>query len=99
MLTSNRRAALQQYFVEVARDLVSRGVVRRQHGQSLEDIALIEFARVLQEIPADCSAVLVVLGGGIIDGASAMVARAAHPLAGIMSAGLQALANQFKPKR
>lgn len=99
MLTSNRRAALHQYFVEVARDLVSRGVLRRQRGQSLEDIARVEFVRVLQEIPADCSAVLVDLSGGLIDGAGTIVAKAGHPLADLLGAGLRALGQQLKTKR
>lgn len=94
---NQRRFALRQYFIEVARDLVARGVIHRQKGQSLEDILRTEFRRVMQEVPQDFAAVGAEVTQGLLTGGAIMLSAVTHPLAGLAGAGLQALADLIAP--
>lgn len=96
---ANRREILKSYFVEVARDLVARGVIRRAQGQSLEAVVRAEYRVVLQHMSADLVAVGRELGVGFLQGGATMIENSGHPLAGIMSASLKALADAIIPPK
>ena len=63
-----RRETLRAYFMEVIRDLVTRGIVKRQAGQSLEETLKQELPKVLQELQADVFVVAAEMGSGLVQG-------------------------------
>lgn len=71
---SLRRDILRGYFLEVTRDLVARGVMRRARGQSLEDILRLEAPAILREVQADFLEIGIEVGGGLLS-AGARVAE------------------------
>ena len=65
-MSDPRRAALRSYFLAVARDLVARGAVRRQQGQTLDDILRTEFRSVMRVVTEDLQAIAVEMGQSLI---------------------------------
>lgn len=61
-----KREALQHYFVEVIRDLVTRGAIKHAAGEPIDSIIIRESALILEEIQQDFAAVgfQVILGIG-----------------------------------
>jgi hypothetical protein len=67
---NNQHAALRNYFLLVVRNLVGRGVLRKQAGQSYEQILRDEWLTVLNEIREDFTAVGAEMGLGLVNGAA-----------------------------
>lgn len=65
----NNRQKLRDYFFAVTKDMLDRGVIRRQQGQLLEDVLKAEAPAVLKEVQEDLSAVGTELGMTFIAGA------------------------------
>lgn len=74
----DRQEALHSYFITVVQDLLSRGIVRRRRGQTLEDVLRAEASTVLTEMRADFGAVLGEIGVGLIGAGVRAVETAAH---------------------
>ncbi|KKW46539.1 MAG: hypothetical protein UY96_C0003G0042 [Parcubacteria group bacterium GW2011_GWB1_56_8] len=72
-LPSARYTALRTYFLEVTRDLITRGVIRYKTGQSLETILRKEFELVLKEVSADFLSVGKDMGMGIATGFGSLI--------------------------
>lgn len=53
---------MRTYFRRVVDDLLSRGILRRQRGQSLDDIMAAEAKTVLQEVSGDVAEIARELG-------------------------------------
>ncbi len=79
---SDRRAALRSYFLEVVRDLVQRGVLRQQAGQSLADVLRVEMRVVLGDVQADFAAVAAEIGVGLLGGVEAIVSNRINTFVG-----------------
>jgi hypothetical protein len=84
-MTASRREALRNYFLAVARDLIARGTLRRQQGQTLGDILKTEPRVVLAAVSEDLAIVGADLGIGFLGGLQTMLARADTPAAKIGS--------------
>ena len=70
---SSRRQALREYFIEVTRDLVARGVIRHAKGQLIDDILKTEMQVVLNEVSSDFGWVLKEMGSGLLQGVGSML--------------------------
>lgn len=68
-----RRAALREYFIEVTRDLIQRGVIRHAKGQSIDDILKTELSIVLNEVSSDFGWVLAEMGSGLLQGGLSLI--------------------------
>ena len=68
---STHRPALRTYFLGVTRDLLARGVVRRQRGELIEDVVKREAEAVGREVSADLWEVMSELGLGAVSGLEA----------------------------
>lgn len=88
-ISAGRRAALKAYFVEVARELVARGEVRRRAGQTFGDILREEPAVALRVIQEDFAVALVEVGGGLAGGLGVIAGKMAGggPLGDLLTAG------------
>ncbi len=96
MEMSNRKQALRDYFVEVIRDLIQRGAIRRQQGQSVDDILRTEAAVVFSDVRGDFAEVAAEIGVGIATSGARMVENVVkQKLDGLVSAGGKALADIF----
>lgn len=62
-----RKEALRAYFVEVVKDLVKRGIIRRASGQTLEQILAAESDTIIREIRQDFTGVFMEMGFGLFD--------------------------------
>jgi hypothetical protein len=76
----SRRAALRSYLTEVARDLVARGIVRRDRGQSLDALLRAEALTVLHEVQDDLTAIGAELGLSLAVAVKQLVERFALQL-------------------
>jgi len=94
-----RRDALRTYFIEVVKDLVSRGLIKYKTGQSTQDIIRSEPSIVVREITSDLTSVAGELGLDLLQGGARMAGALNHPLAGVAAAGLQAIVESFKSKK
>ena len=65
-----RRAALRNYLMEVMRDLVARGVVRRAYGQRLTDVLAAEMPKIAREMEQDLAAIGLEIGGSLLGAAA-----------------------------
>lgn len=79
---ADRRLALKGYFLEVVRDLVARGIVRQQAGQSLADVLRSEPRAVLDEVQADFVAVAAEIGVGLLGGLEVIAKKNLDSLVG-----------------
>lgn len=93
IIAPDRRAALKAYFVEVARELVARGEVRRQAGQTFGDILRQEPAVALRIIQEDFAIALAEVGGGLAGGLGVIAGKmiGGGPLSDLAMAGGNAL--------
>lgn len=82
--------------MQVAADLVRRGVVRRRHGQTLEQVIRAEADTVLREVSADFKAVMIEMGIGAAEASGRLLARYAENLVGNV---FQKLGDSLKTKR
>ncbi len=99
-IQQERRAALRAYFTTVVRDLVQRGVIRRQRGQSLEEIFRQESGIMIEEVQADLKAVLIEIGVPLLGGLSQMVAGAVQRQADrVLGAAIQGLGEMLAGKK
>lgn len=93
---SDQRDDLRSYLLQIARNLVARGVVRRQQGQTIEAVLVSELPRVLSEVQQDFWFVVGELGAGFVQsGAQAIgqsIGRSAqHEVNRLVGAGVQAV--------
>ena len=72
------REALRAYFLSVVGDLVARGRLRQQRGQSLEDVLRAEGEAVMREVKEDFFAVGAELGLGLASSLGMVVGSAAQ---------------------
>lgn len=63
-----RQKVLLDYFLDVTRDLVHRGGLRKEAGQSFIDVLKLESRAVLVEVSEDVLVVMQELGIGLIGG-------------------------------
>lgn len=61
-----RREALRKYFLEVVRELMARGIVRRRSGQTLEQVLAAEGPRVVAALREDLAAIGLEMGAGLV---------------------------------
>jgi hypothetical protein len=93
---TSKREALKHYFVEVIRDLVTRGVIRRAAGEPLEDIIARESAVILAEIQQDFAAVGLEVVVGLGRGLELMAQKKVSEW---VQAGQKVFTEFFKPGR
>jgi hypothetical protein len=93
-MSSIKHEALKRYFVEVIRDLVTRGVIRRAAGEPLDQILIRESAAILAEIQADFATVGVEVAVGLGRGLELMVQKKVSEW---VEFGQRAMASIFKP--
>lgn len=93
-----RHAALRDYFRSVAGDLVTRGLVRRREGQSLESILKTEPALVLHAVSEDFAIVGSELGLESLVGLASILVNQQSPVARLIGAGLHMVAGRLKAK-
>lgn len=93
-MLSTKREALRHYFVEVIRDLVTRGVISRAAGEPLDQILIRESAAILAEIQADFAAVGVEVAVGLGRGLELMVQKKVSEW---VTDAQQMMASIFKP--
>lgn len=79
----SRREALRNYFLAVVNDLNRRGLLRKQQGQSLEQILRAEAPLLIQEIRADFTAVATEIGMGVLGGLQIAAANGVNNLVGV----------------
>lgn len=91
-MTSSKREALKHYFVEVIRELVTRGVIRRAAGEPIDQILHRESAAILAEIQADFASVGLEVAVGLGRGLELMAQK---KIAELMQAGQRAVADFF----
>lgn len=84
----NRRQALRDYLLEIARDLVSHGQVHVQRGQPLEDVIRTAPGAVLAVVSEDLAIVGRELGAGFALGLGGMLQQRLPGPAGEVVAGL-----------
>ena len=72
---NKRHEALRAYFLEVTRDLVVRGVLRKQQGQSLDEILRQEFQTVLNEVTRDFGEIAKEMGQGFVQSMIGLVRK------------------------
>lgn len=92
---TDRRQALRDYLIEIAKDLVRRGVVRRANGQTLEDVVRTEPRAVLQQMTEDLVVVGTELGAGLALGLGSMLGTRIDGPAGEIVSGLGRAAANF----
>lgn len=68
MEESPRRSALRAYLLEVTRDLLMRGIIKRQQGQTIVQVMRTEGAAVLDSVKEDLSAAGRELGVKLVAG-------------------------------
>lgn len=68
-----RLEALRGYLRTVTRDLLMRGVIRHQKGQSIDSIFAAELGTVLGEVSSDFNIVLREMGAGLLQGFSSLI--------------------------
>lgn len=73
MKSSPRREALRAYLLEVVRDLVLRGVLKKQQGQSLTQVLNTEMAAVLKSVQDDIVDVATEMGVQLAKGIAGQV--------------------------
>lgn len=72
-LPPSRREALRAYLMEVVRDLLARGVIRQQSGQTLIQVFRAESQTILSEVSADFAAVGKEIGFSLLNGIGGLV--------------------------
>ena len=72
-LPPSRREALRSYRMEVVRDLLARGVIRQQSGQTLVQVFRAESQTILSEVSADFAAVGKEIGFSLLNGIGGLV--------------------------
>jgi hypothetical protein len=93
-MSSIKHEALRRYFIEVIRDLVTRGVISRAAGEPINQILIRESATIMVEIQADFAAVGVEVAVGLGRGLELMVQK---KVAEWVSVGQQMMSSFFKP--
>lgn len=89
VLVATRREILRSYFLDVVRDLVARGVIRKSQGQSYSDILRSETAAVLEGVTEDFAAVAREIGFELGTGLARVVEGAAQrQLSDLIAGGL-----------
>lgn len=94
MLTP-RQKTLLDYFLDVTRDLVHRGTLRRSAGQSFVDILKKEPHVVLTEVKNDVAVVLKELGVGLLGGLEVIARKQAE---NFISFGAEVLAGALRKR-
>ena len=64
---------LREYVREVAEDLVARGKVRREYGQTIDTVIQHETQTVIAEVAGDVRALAVELGIGVVVGGATLM--------------------------
>jgi hypothetical protein len=94
-IKASRRAILRDYLFEVARDLVMRGMVRRQRGQPLGSILRSEPRAVLREISEDFAAI----GVEFLDSGARALGGIDDPVAKVAGAGIELIASVLAQRK
>ncbi len=94
MTATFRRDHLLNYLRLIAQDLVTRGVVRHQAGQSLDTLVSAEARAVTNELTKDLAEVLFELSGKMALGAGVVAEKRSDP-AGLLVAGALRALGQF----
>ena len=95
MPSPTKREALKHYFVEVVRDLITRGVISRAAGEPLESVIRRESETILKEIQQDFAVVGLEVIVGLGRGLEVMAQK---KIAELMQAGQAAVASFFTRK-
>jgi hypothetical protein len=91
-----RRDALRAYFLEVARDLIQNGAIKRASGQSLDAIVRGEAARMIAELAEDLKSI----GFEGLDFGARTIEGAVHRgVDSLFDAGKRALLEMLSGKR
>jgi len=83
-----RHEALRNYFMTVVKDLVARGIIRKQKGQPLDAIIRAEAATVVKEVAADFAQAGAVMG---VDFAQSLGAFVHSNVDSLLGAGVRTL--------
>lgn len=94
-MSSIKREALRNYFVEVVRDLVTRGVIRRAAGEPIDDIISRESVAILAEIQQDFAVVGLEVAVGLGRGLELMAQKKVGEW---VQAGQRMVADFFKAR-